>query len=110
MKSSVTLSILAFISAISAAVWFGLSIAAQSMAYDLFVTGTSDLRQMDQNLQLNTIRVLSGLLVNAGICYALLIVSIKLYLWLQRSSFKRNGYLMMCMFLYVLSVPFGLYY
>ena len=110
MKSSGVLSILALISAISAAVWFGLSIAAQSLAYDLFVTGTSDLRTMDLSLQLNTIRLVSNLLVMAGFAYAILIVSIKLYLWLQRSTFKRNGHLMMCMALYVVSVPFGLYY
>ena len=110
MKSSALLSILALISAISAAVWFGLSIAAQSIAYDLFIGGTSDLRSMELSLQLNTIRLVTNLLVMAASAYAVLIVSVKLYLWLQRSSFKRNGYLMMCMALYIVSVPFGLYY
>ena len=110
MKSSGVISFLALISAISAAIWFGLSLASQSIAYDLFTTGTKDLRQMDLALQLNTIRLVANTLVTAGIAYAVMAVSVKLYLWLQRANFKRDGYLMMCMFLYVVSVPLGLWY
>ncbi len=110
MKRSALTSFLALISAISAAVWFGLSLASQSLAYDLFVTGTTVLRNLPVDMQLNTIRLVANTLTTAAIAYAVMVLSVKMFLWVQRANFKKYGYLMMCMLLYSVSVPFGLYF
>ncbi len=99
-----------FVAILSTAVWFGLSLATQAFAYDLFVTGTSVLREMDVSLQLNTIRVLASMMSTAVWAYGLMIVSVKLVLWMQRKSFRKDGYMVMSFILYGVSVPFGLWY
>ncbi len=102
-------SILAIIAALSGSVWFGMSLAHQTVAYDLFVAGSSTLRNVGADVQLNIMRLAANLSVFATISYMLLILSFSLYCIRQRNRFKIDGYLMMCLVLCLVAVPPGLY-
>lgn len=93
------------IAVIASILWFGLTFAAQIAAYDLFVTGTPDLRPMDANLQLHTIRIVSNMSAAAAGAFVVALPAFIIFMLRQRPVFSTRGYYMMTVALAVALIP-----
>ena len=94
---------------VSSVIWFGTSFSAQMVAYDLFITGTPDLRPLDATIQVHTIRIVSNLLVVHAGAFVVLVPSL-LWFFLRRTSvFASRAYYIMALVLCVFAVPGSAY-
>ncbi|MFM8568262.1 MAG: hypothetical protein ACKOB6_01440 [Candidatus Kapaibacterium sp.] len=109
MHDSSSTRILGAVALIASIIWFGTAFSAQVVAYDLFITGTPELRTLDAATHVHTIRIVSNLAaVSAG---ALLVAfpALVVFLVRRRSQFAVRGYYMMAVALSVAGVPAGIY-
>jgi hypothetical protein len=96
--------ILLSLCALASALWFGGTVAQNIVAYDLFVTGTAQLKTLDVTLQMNSFRIVSNISVYCIGAFAIGSFSFLLYCIMQRATFKSRGYLLMCCILTVISI------
>lgn len=93
------------IAVIASILWFGMTFTAQIAAYDLFVTGTPDLRPMDTALQLHTVRIVSNMTAGAAAAFAVALPAFIVFMLRQRSVFASRGYYMMAVALAIALIP-----
>lgn len=108
-NASMFTRILGAIAVIASILWFGTTFSAQIAAYDLFVTGTPDLRPMDANLQLHTIRIVSNMSAAAAGAFVVALPAFFIFMLRQRPVFSTRGYYMMAVALAVALIPTAAY-
>ncbi|MFN5865710.1 MAG: hypothetical protein ACK45R_01795 [Candidatus Kapaibacterium sp.] len=93
------------IAVIASILWFGLTFSSQIAAYDLFVTGTPDLRPLDTTLQLHTIRIVSNMTAGAAAAFVVALPAFVVFMIRRRPVFASRGYYMMAVALAVALIP-----
>lgn len=109
MHDNLLTRILGSVALIASILWFGTAFSAQVVAYDLFVTGTPDLRTLDASVQIHTIRIVSNLVAVSAGALLVAVPALVIFLRLRRALFAVRGYYMMAVALGVAGAPAAMY-
>lgn len=100
---------IASITAISACLWIGCTFVRYLISYDVFVPGTTTLRDIPQEILLNTIRLSTNLFTFCIAFYSVLVLGGTVLALRLRHLFKKNGFYFMASVLLFITVPFEVY-